>query len=120
MAITLLATLLALSGCGTLISDSSPYSGVCLDTKIVAQGIPRGLGAWTCDIDVPSFWPLAVLDLPFSLVGDTLLLPFTLTAKLQMQSAEKLRQPLPEGGEPPPSSPTNAAPRQATNPAPTN
>jgi uncharacterized protein YceK len=66
-----------------------------LDAKVIAKGVPEGLGAWSGDITETSFWPLALLDMPFSLIGDTLLLPLTLTANLHTQSAEQSEKTTP-------------------------
>jgi uncharacterized protein YceK len=89
LAILLFASLTAISGCGTLLNlgekDSSPYGGVQMDSKIIAQGVPLGPAAWTGDVDISSFWPLAMIDLPFSLVGDTLTLPITIASAIQKQ-----------------------------------
>jgi uncharacterized protein YceK len=94
--ITLLAALTSITGCGTLLNlgekDSPPYGGVILDSEIVAQGVPLGLAAWSHDIDVPSFWPLALIDLPFSLAGDTVTLPITVTTFIQKQRESPLQR----------------------------
>ena len=71
----LLAAALFASGCGTLgswvVDRPSPYSGVRLDAWILAG---RGVRAPWGGISIP----LAVLDLPLSLVADSLLLPCTI------------------------------------------
>ena len=81
LAITLLAFLSGLTGCGTLLNlgekDSPPYGGVIMDSKIIAKGVPMGPFAFFPNFDVPGLWPLALIDLPFSLVGDTVTLPIT-------------------------------------------
>jgi uncharacterized protein YceK len=90
----MLASLTGLTGCGTLVSlgdDAQPFGGVILESKIIAQGVPRGLGAFTGDIDVPSLWPLALIDMPFSLFGDTLALPITLQRSAHSPLADPVK-----------------------------
>jgi uncharacterized protein YceK len=94
LAVTLFASLAGLSGCGTLFNlgqDAQPYGGVVLETQIIASGVPQGLYPFIPDFDVPQLWPLAVVDMPFSLVGDTLTLPITLAIAMQKQYADPLQ-----------------------------
>ncbi|OOS00581.1 hypothetical protein B0187_01375 [Haemophilus paracuniculus] len=68
--ITLVATF-SLTGCSTLMTldDPTPYSGVQQDLE---QFSPcNGAGCMGLAITRP----LAIIDLPFSFVGDTLMLP---------------------------------------------
>lgn len=61
----------SLSGCGTLLSlglgDCSPYSGVRADAEMMSEPGPDGTALAAAGI----------IDLPFSLVADTVLLPVT-------------------------------------------
>ncbi|AHG79496.1 hypothetical protein X875_8780 [Mannheimia varigena USDA-ARS-USMARC-1388] len=67
--IALLAT--SLSGCGTLLSfgvgDCSPYSGVRANADLMSEPGPDGA----------ALTALGIVDMPFSLVADTVLLPVT-------------------------------------------
>jgi uncharacterized protein YceK len=109
LTITLFASLSGLTGCGTLLSlgekDAPPYGGVRMESKIIAQGVPLGTAAWTGDIDIPSLWPLALMDLPFSLIGDTLTLTITVASAIQRQRANQL-----QGGTSPHSLTTGSSP----------
>lgn len=62
---------LNLTACGTISSMNhlGPYSGV--RENAAAINGERGLGA-------AIMWPIAVMDMPFSFVFDTVLLPVTL------------------------------------------
>lgn len=66
---SILALAFSLSGCGTLLSlglgDCSPYSGVRADVDLMGEPVDDGVAA------------LGLIDLPFSLVADTALLPIT-------------------------------------------
>jgi uncharacterized protein YceK len=79
LTITMLASL---TGCGTLVNlgekDAQPYGGVVLDPKIIGQGVPMGPFAFFPNFDVPGLWPLALIDIPMSLIGDTVTLPITI------------------------------------------
>lgn len=61
----------SLSGCGTLLSlgvgDCSPYSGVRANTNLMSEPGP----------DRAALTALGILDMPFSLIADTVLLPIT-------------------------------------------
>jgi uncharacterized protein YceK len=76
----LAAPLLLLAGCGTLLdawNDSRIYGGVRIDVETVA-----GIGpADHVEASIP-LRVLSVLDLPLSLVADTLILPYTVTLAL--------------------------------------
>jgi uncharacterized protein YceK len=118
--ITLVAMLIPSTGCGTVLNlsnDASPYGGVVLETKLVAEGVMAGPAAWTCDITEVSFWPLALVDLPASLVGDTLTLPFSLKAQHERQRAEKAQDSTPGAAPAIQSGPANLSTSQATNAA---
>lgn len=77
-----------LSGCASLYTlGSYPppiYGGVRLDSRVI--GSAWSGGAVTCGLPYCSgnnvywYYPGAATDLPFSLVGDTALLPYTLLA----------------------------------------
>ena len=90
-----------LSGCGTVLNCTDPhggaggekrvYGGVLIDTTVayqVAAGSGLSLGRPAALIGV---W--AVLDLPFSVVADTLTLPFTFAATLQKADSGKPTPP---------------------------
>ncbi|HGO5814605.1 TPA: YceK/YidQ family lipoprotein [Mannheimia haemolytica] len=70
LAVALLLTS-SLSGCGTLLSlgvgDCSPYSGVRANADLMSEPGPDG----------PALTALGIVDMPFSLVADTVLLPVT-------------------------------------------
>lgn len=86
---TLLASL-ALCGCASVYSvavDPSRndiYGGVRLDGRLIGAAASNGsvhCGLQNCD--APRVWMLAggaLCDLPLSIIGDTLLLPYTLVA----------------------------------------
>ena len=65
-----LAMALSLTACGTISSMNhpGPYSGV--RENAAAINGERGLGATI-------MWPIVVIDMPFSFVFDTVLLPVT-------------------------------------------
>ena len=65
-----LAMALSLTACGTISSmnNPGPYSGV--RENAAAINGERGLGA-------AIMWPIAVIDMPFSFLFDTVLLPVT-------------------------------------------
>ena len=77
-----------LGGCASLYTVSSYpppiYGGVRLDSRVIGSAWSRG--AMTCGLPYCSgnnvflYYPGAATDLPFSLVGDTALLPYTLLA----------------------------------------
>jgi len=88
----LLSTLLAafLSGCGTLLNNdlgmegnSRPYGGVVIDYGM-GTGKELGCGPW---------W---FLDMPFSLAGDTALLPIDLYNSYQAKHDERERRAVEE------------------------
>ncbi|WP_301098148.1 YceK/YidQ family lipoprotein [Otariodibacter sp.] len=66
-----ISCILSLSGCGTILSvtanDYTPYAGVSRDFSLIQEGGIMSV--------------LAVVDLPLSLVFDTLFLPVTLSQK---------------------------------------
>lgn len=72
-----------LSGCATAFVSMSktdrriPYGGTMVDgTILISPGEVGGsghLGFWVIPL-----YPLALLDLPFSFIADTVMLPFTL------------------------------------------
>jgi uncharacterized protein YceK len=105
----LLASLAGVTGCGTLLNvgekDERPYGGVGLDAKIIAQGVPLGPAGFLCDIDIPSFWPLALMDIPLSLVADTLTLPITIAAITPKQPVDQSQSGQPSQTPSMPSSP---------------
>jgi uncharacterized protein YceK len=90
-----IALIISFTGCGTLLNlgekESAPFGGVVIDSKIIAEGVPATPACWIVNIDVASFWPLALIDLPLSLVGDTLTLPIAVsrTNSIQGQQANR-------------------------------
>lgn len=70
-----LAMALSLTACGTISSMNhpGPYSGV--RENAAAINGERGLGA-------AIMWPIAAIDMPFSFVFDTMLLPVTVPIAL--------------------------------------
>ena len=83
LAVTLLALLPALTGCGTYLTQwDGPYSGIRMETKLISDGVAAGPSAYSPYLSELSFWPLALIDLPISFVGDTLLLPITLPVEM--------------------------------------
>lgn len=87
LAFTLLVASTGITGCGTLLNLQEkappPYGGVIMESKIIAQGVPMGPFAFFPNFDVPGLWPLALIDLPFSFVGDTVTLPMTTASASQ-------------------------------------
>jgi uncharacterized protein YceK len=93
-ALTCLAAVAAagLSGCGTSLNldgDSRVYGGVVQDFQIAKErlaqaanpswpGTPGSSPAWNITVSA-----LALVDLPLSLLGDTLTLPFTIPTALE-------------------------------------
>jgi len=68
------AALAALSGCGTLLNMSqTPYGGVCNDAQMVAVGGQSAREGRPFGLIYSIGW---LADMPFSLVADTLMLPF--------------------------------------------
>jgi ankyrin repeat protein/uncharacterized protein YceK len=65
-------------GCGTIASrmDSTAYSGVALDAKVIGAGVAGAVTADETGILILAV-PFCLIDLPLSLVADTLLLPVT-------------------------------------------
>lgn len=61
-------SLVSTSGCSSVMMHSAPYSGYYPGTRASAETITDKNSGWVMR-------PLAVLDLPFSAVMDTLLLP---------------------------------------------
>ena len=63
----------ALTGCSTLLTLDSkePYSGTKFNIEVWGPGPCYGVGCAGLVI----FRPLSIIDFPFSLVGDTLMLP---------------------------------------------
>lgn len=95
--------ILALTGCGTMstIHDPpsaglTPYAGVVEDMKMIDGALksPGGGGGngWSAFAHTLSciFMPFAIVDLPLSLVGDTLLLPYTIPHSV-MESRQAAR-----------------------------
>jgi uncharacterized protein YceK len=93
--------MLALSGCGTVVNLSSrqqteftdatkPYGGVCVDAAFAGmfasqpQSIPVALGV--------------LIDVPFSLIGDTLTLPYVLYVNAHKDRPADVRPDKPEEG----------------------
>lgn len=82
-----LAACIGLSGCATVYSVAvSPdrndvYGGVRLDSRILGAAATNGdVDCGLADCSEPRVWLLAsgaLCDLPLSLIGDTLLLPYT-------------------------------------------
>lgn len=86
--------LLLLSGCGTgmsMYADPAPYSGVVLDAQFVSN-LARGPNK---ELDGDSqgwatfFGVISIIDMPFSFVADTVLLPVTLQAASDNQTFKK-------------------------------
>jgi uncharacterized protein YceK len=82
----------ALGGCGTSLNldgDSRIYGGVRLDAQQWRTGVARAAGAAKPEPeDDPPAWSAikttgALLDLPFSLVMDTVTLPVTIATTLE-------------------------------------
>jgi uncharacterized protein YceK len=72
-------TVALLTGCSTLAETFDdrprcgvhPYCGVSTDIEVIKAATEENAGIFRALV------PLAVIDLPFSLVADTLLLPYT-------------------------------------------
>jgi uncharacterized protein YceK len=86
-----LALSFALTGCGTSLNldgDSRPYGGVCMDAQKVRQGLVQAADPSKAEErDRSPVWNLALsacacVDLPLSVVGDTLTLPVTIATAL--------------------------------------
>jgi uncharacterized protein YceK len=80
-----------LTGCGTIHNmgdECSPYGGVATDLR-VCRNIQDGKGmGHMCDWSYPpiaalvfGYYCFQIIDVPFSAFGDTLTLPWTLTAQ---------------------------------------
>jgi uncharacterized protein YceK len=89
--VLLLCLILAFTGCGTISTIHDPpsagltsYAGVVEDMKIIDSALksPGGGGnnGWSAVAQTLSciFMPFAIVDLPLSFAGDTLLLPYTI------------------------------------------
>lgn len=95
----LLAVALCLSGCASTYSVTvgpepvRVYGGVHLDGSIIAAAASNGqVDCGLQDCESSRVWMLAsaaICDLPLSLIGDTVLLPYTLIAS----AAHAWRQP---------------------------
>lgn len=82
----LLILLLLMPGCGTIIimsesasADIIPYCGTIMDSVVFVTfitGGTEGTGLTSFDGIFLALW--ALLDLPFSLIADTLCLPYTI------------------------------------------
>jgi len=76
-----------LAGCSTLAETYDdrprcgvhPYCGASTDIEVIKAATDENAGIFRALV------PLAVIDLPFSLVADTLLLPYTAFAKEPVQ-----------------------------------
>jgi uncharacterized protein YceK len=89
----LLAMISLLVGCGTLVNvagggEGTPYGGTKFDAAACSAGLAAGVGPSLPDqkFDPPTSLGLgcyALVDLPFSIVADTLTLPITLTRQEQ-------------------------------------
>ena len=104
LAVTLFS---ALPGCGTVVSWTNgpcPYGGVRLDacgTAMLAHAASPALGEEHGKFSPGTNAMLGacmVADLPFSVIGDTLTLPFTIPAALARQRDK--REPAPEAVDP--------------------
>ncbi|MGK3118692.1 YceK/YidQ family lipoprotein [Pseudomonas corrugata] len=81
-------TMALLTGCATVNESSSyghmcglhPYCGVTVDLEIIKGAADDHAGAMS------ALTPFAVIDLPFSFVADTLILPYTI---FHMKSADE-------------------------------
>ena len=92
VSITLVIFLCTFSACGTIISLTVEKS---LDSKqerpLIYSGIRWDLNA------VENLGPLVILDMPLSVVLDTVLLPLTIPwALIELSSAEKETKPEPQ------------------------
>jgi uncharacterized protein YceK len=76
-----ITSMLLISGCATLsetfeershCGNSRIYCGTRVDAIMIAMATDEGAGV------LRAFWPIALIDLPFSIVADTLLLPYTM------------------------------------------
>jgi uncharacterized protein YceK len=85
-----LIPLLGLCGCGTLLSPkSSVYSGVQMDASLAYHSLPHPAAL------------LPVIDMPFSFLADTVLLPATLSSSPEekaeaLEKSEKAKETIPE------------------------
>lgn len=77
---TVVAAMLLTSGCATLTEtfeershcgNTRVYCGTRVDALMISMATDESAGV------LRAFWPLAIMDLPLSLVADTLLLPYT-------------------------------------------
>ncbi len=73
-----LLLLAALPGCGTYVNclnlgGTRPYGGVLIDGGLIACAVHQG--------ELIPLSGIVFLDVPFSLVGDTVTLPYTLTCR---------------------------------------
>src|SRR5262245_37320853 len=95
----LMALSLLSSGCGTaanlFIDTKIPYGGTLADGGIVVasvKGVADRVGGEPPQHDflyAPVLAPLALIDLPFSFVADTLALPYTIPAHLPQRAARR-------------------------------
>ncbi len=78
--LTTMWLILILSGCATMTETfedrshcgvSRVYCGTRVDAMVIAAATDESAGV------IRAFWPIALVDLPLSLVADTLLLPYT-------------------------------------------
>ena len=71
---TVITAMLLTSGCATLtetFEERSHCGGTRVDAVMISAATDESAGV------LRAFWPLAIMDLPLSLVADTLLLPYT-------------------------------------------
>ena len=91
----------ALGGCGTFANTcwlhddeggKRIYGGVCADAHVFRKSLAASLGSETPDAlsrehhQKAALW--SALDLPFSVVGDTLTLPYTIAATIERTRGE--------------------------------
>lgn len=77
---TVMITVLLTTGCATLsetfeershCGSSRMYCGTRVDAMMIAAATHESTGV------LKVFWPIAIVDMPLSIVADTLLLPYT-------------------------------------------
>ena len=85
--IALVTACLTLAGCGTVMNIAKPgpkgsliYGGVVSDVDCF---LPQTWGQWKGGGKVIWGWTFAAIDLPFTIVGDTLTLPLTIPWAIQ-------------------------------------
>lgn len=82
--------MMALGGCGTvrnLHEQKEPYGGVKIDNEVGVKYRERRPADDEYDIVNAARWAATVVDLPLSVVGDTLTLPYVLYVRAQTPPA---------------------------------